>query len=358
MKIRREKVSGYEGVWFCEDGDSRLRAYIAVHNTSLGPALGGIRMWPFRNKREALQDVLRLAKAMTYKAAVSGLKLGGGKAVIIGDPLRQKSKSLFLAMGDFIDSLRGKYLAAEDSGIVPGDLDLIRKRTPFVTGASHRLGGSGNPSPATAQGIYLGIKAAVKELLDEETLTGLTCAVQGVGQVGSELAKLLVRDGCHLVVTDLVEKRARALKEKLKVRVVSTEEIYSVRADIFSPCALGGTINGQTIRQLKVKIVAGGANNQLANEKEHSELLARKNILYAPDFVINAGGLIRLYVREILKEKDVSRWLVKIYESLRRIFRESRKCRVTPLRIAYELARQQLRDGQIKKSKGRQATEV
>lgn len=278
---------------------SDLTAYLAVHNTNLGPALGGLRMRAYANDREAINDVLRLSRGMTYKNAMAGLPLGGGKAVIIGNPFTQKSESLMHEIGDAVESLEGKYITAEDSGTGEADMLAISSRTEFVVGLppEHLAGKDfgelgGNPSPLTALGVYRGIQAAVKHKLGRDTLSGLTASVQGVGAVGLETCKLLKQDGVKLIVTDVNEAQIKAAQAELgDVTVVSPDDIYTVAADIFVPSAMGGILNDKTIPLLKSVIVAGAANNQLL-VPYHDKILADRGVLYAPDYVINAGGVI------------------------------------------------------------------
>lgn len=278
---------------------SGLTAYLAVHNTNLGPALGGLRMRAYANDRESINDVLRLSRGMTYKNAMAGLPLGGGKAVIIGNPFTQKSESLMHEIGDAVESLEGKYITAEDSGTGEADMLAISSRTEFVVGLPPEyLAGKdfgelgGNPSPLTALGVYRGIQAAVKHKLGRDTLTGLTASVQGVGAVGLETCKLLKQDGVKLILTDVNEAQIRAAQAELgDVTVVPPDDIYTVAADIFVPSAMGGILNDKTIPLLKSVIVAGAANNQLL-APYHDKMLADRGVLYVPDYVINAGGVI------------------------------------------------------------------
>ena len=304
----------------CVDPDSGLRAFIAIHNTRLGPALGGIRMLPYVDEGKALKDVMDLARAMTYKAAAARLKLGGGKAVIIGNPFVEKTKALLKAMGKFVNQLKGRYIAAKDAGIAMADLVEIAMETKYVTGLPEEMGGSGDPSPWTALGIVEGIRASVEQKLKRSDLKGLCVAIQGVGAVGFELAELLHKEKVKLVISDTNPEALERVRRTFKAEVAAPEKIHSVVAEIFSPCALGGVINDGTIRELGASIVAGGANNQLSDEIKHDRELLKRGILYAPDYVINAGGLINIYVRDILKKKDPLPWIRKIREDLKEIF--------------------------------------
>lgn len=286
----------HEEVLFCFDKPSGLRAIIAIHNTCLGAALGGVRMWPYESEFAALVDVLRLSRGMTYKAAVSGLNLGGGKAVIIGDPRRQKTEHLLRRFGQFVHDLGGKYITAEDVGMTSRDMEFIRMSTPHVSGLPAHLGGSGNPSPFTAFGVYMGMKAAAKKVFGSDSLENKKIVVQGCGSVGQNLVSLLAKENARIWVTDIYEDKIKEVTaEHPSVQVSDPEDIYDMDMDIYAPCALGGTLNDLTIPRLKCTIVAGAANNQLLNEELHSLELMEKGIVYAPDFLINAGGLINVY---------------------------------------------------------------
>jgi len=284
----------HEQVVFCYDRDAGLRAIIAIHDTSLGPSLGGTRMWPYKTEEDALADVLRLSRGMTYKAAAAGLNLGGGKAVIIGDPQKDKNEMLFRAFGRFVEGLHGRYITAEDVGTDVRDMEWVRMETNWVTGISEALGGSGDPSPVTARGVYHGIKAATEHFFKTKSLKGLKVAIQGLGHVGYYLAEFLHKEKAQLFVTDIREDRVKKVVEAFGATAVHPDEIYAADADIFAPCALGAIINDKTVPQFKFKIIAGGANNQLAEESKHGKILKDKGILYVPDYVINAGGLINV----------------------------------------------------------------
>ena len=287
---------GHEQVVFCSNKELGLKAIIGIHNTTLGPALGGTRMWNYTSDQEALVDVLRLSRGMTYKAAVAGLNLGGGKAVIIGDSRTQKSEALFRAFGRFVEGLSGRYITAEDVGTNVKDMEYIMMETRHVTGVPIELGGSGDPSPVTAYGTYVGIKACINEVFGSDSLEGKSVIIQGAGgNVGKHLCKYLFDEGAVLYVNDIYEDKLKHLVDQYKAKVISNDEVFSTKADVLSPAALGGIINDDTIPKLKVKIVAGAANNQLGNEEKHGKMLKEKGILYAPDYVINAGGLINVY---------------------------------------------------------------
>jgi leucine dehydrogenase len=283
----------YEQVVFCQDKQSGLKAIIAIHDTTLGPALGGTRMWTYESEEAAIIDALRLAKGMTYKNAAAGLNLGGGKTVIIGDPRKDKSEELFRAFGRYIQGLNGRYITAEDVGTTVADMDLIHEETDYVTGISPAFGSSGNPSPVTAYGVYVGMKAAAKEAFGSDSLEGKVVAIQGVGNVAYTLCKYLHEEGAQLIVTDINKEAVQRAVEDFGARAVDPNEIYGVECDIYAPCALGATINDDTIPHLKAKVIAGSANNQLKDTR-HGDLIHEMGIVYAPDYVINAGGVINV----------------------------------------------------------------
>lgn len=315
----------HEQVVFCNDPNVGLKAIIAIHNTSLGPALGGTRMWNYKNEDEALIDVLRLSKGMTYKAAAAGLNLGGGKAVIIGDAKTQKSEGLFRAFGQFVNTLNGKYITAEDVGTNVQDMEHIYMETPWVTGIPKDFGGSGDPSPYTAHGVLMGIKASAQEKFGTAALKGMRISVQGLGNVGSNLVRYLNEEGALITVADIDMNRTKKVAEQFGAKAVSPEEILTVESDIFAPCALGAVVNDQTISKFKTKVIAGGANNVLA-EARHGDHLKEMGILYAPDYVINAGGLMNVFVelegyspeRAFEKTKRVFDNILKVYEIAKR----------------------------------------
>ncbi|WP_202962739.1 Glu/Leu/Phe/Val dehydrogenase dimerization domain-containing protein [Geoglobus acetivorans] len=312
----------FEQIVFFQDSHSGLKAIVVIHDTTLGPALGGTRMWNYRNEIEALRDVMRLARAMTFKAAAAGLNFGGGKGVIIGDPKRDKNEVLLRSYGRFVQSLGGRYITAEDAGTTLEDMRVLMSETEYVTGVNL------DPSPFTAYGVYCGIKACLEYVFGDGNVEGVHVAVQGVGKVGSELVKLLLENGAKVTVTDVDTERVKEAVNQ-GAEYVDPGKIYSVECDVFSPCALGGIINDSTIRRLRCSIVAGAANNQLENESM-GEMLSSLGILYAPDYIINAGGLITVAREyecarrcETLKEHEIYREVRKIGERLREIFRLS-----------------------------------
>lgn len=289
--LGRMETEGHELVAYFYDKATGLKAIIAVHSTKLGPALGGCRVWPYESEEAALEDVLRLSKGMTYKNAAMGLPLGGGKAVIIADPRKDKTPELFEAFGRAVDSLGGKYITAEDVGTAPEDLLAVRRATEHVVGLP---GASGDPSPVTAFGVFSGMKACLEEVFGSDHFTGRTVAVQGLGSVGINLCGYLHEAGAKLIVSDIRQDRVEEAVARFGAQAVEPDAIYDVECDVFAPCALGGVLNDDTIPRLKAKIVAGSANNQLAEDR-HGDLLKARGVLYAPDFVINGGGVINVY---------------------------------------------------------------
>ncbi len=293
MKARTIQMPGYERIASFCDTDTGLKACIAVHSTVLGPSMGGVRMHPYATEGEALKDVLQLSRAMTYKAAAAGLPVGGGKSVIIGDPARDKSPELWRAFGACLESFGGRYIAGEDMGTTPEDMDEIARATRHVMGRSASSGGLGDPAPHTARGVLAGIRAALKWRYGDGSLEGVRVAVQGVGAVGMNLAEALHRGGVQLVVGDPCEERAGEAVKRFSAEAVSPEDIHKTKCDLFAPCAMGGILNQQTIRELRCAVVAGSANNQLSSVAA-GDALAKRGILFAPDYVINAGGVIAI----------------------------------------------------------------
>ncbi|WP_440122230.1 Glu/Leu/Phe/Val family dehydrogenase [Tenacibaculum sp. Ill] len=329
----------HEQIVFCNDEDTGLKAIIGIHNTTLGPALGGTRMWQYKSEWEALNDVLRLSRGMTYKSAITGLNLGGGKAVIIGDAKTQKNDALMRKFGEFVNSLSGKYITAEDVGMETRDMDIIREVTPHVTGVSESIGGSGNPSPVTAYGVYMGMKAAAKYKFGTENLDGKKVLVQGVGHVGETLVKHITDEGAQVILNDINEARLEELSKKYGANVVLGNDIFGLDVDIYAPCALGATINDESIAQLKAKVIAGAANNQLANELKHGTMLREKGIAYAPDFLINAGGIINVYAEVVGYDKAESlKRTENIYNTTLDIFNLSEKENITTHQAAFNIA--------------------
>jgi leucine dehydrogenase len=337
--FKRLADSDHEQVLFCYEPSSGYRGIIAIHNTTLGPALGGTRFWNYRTDEEAFVDALRLSRGMTYKAATAGLNLGGGKAVIIGDPRTARREMLFRAHGRFVDTLKGRYITAEDVGTSVEDMDYVQMETDFVAGVA---GGSGDPSPVTAYGTYRGIKASARERFGSDSVAGLTVAVQGCGHVGYHLCRYLAEEGAKLVVTDIDEGRIGRVVGEFGAKAVTPDEIYDVAAPVFAPCALGAIINDETLPRLRFEIIAGAANNQLAEQRHGDELTAR-NILYAPDYVINAGGLINVYgeVKGWTADRSM-RKAGEIYETLMQLFELSKEQGIPTYLAADRLAERRI----------------
>lgn len=313
---------GHEEVIFFSEPSCNLKAIVAIHDTTLGPALGGTRMWPYQSEEEALEDVLRLSRGMTYKAAVSGLNLGGGKAVIIGDPKKDKSEALFRAYGRYLESLNGRYISAEDVNINVHDVDHIYTETNYVCGVDKAHGGSGNPAPYTALGVFRGIQASAFKTWGDRSLKDKVIGLQGVGSVGSELAQLITDDGGRILFTDINEENLERFKKDFpNAEYISPDAIYDANMDIYAPCALGATVNDDTIGRLKCKVVAGAANNQL-KEDRHGQELQDRGILYAPDYLINAGGLMNVSIEfEGWNDVKSRRMVDTIYDTTLRIFK-------------------------------------
>jgi leucine dehydrogenase len=331
----------HESIHYFQEPGSGLRAIIAIHSTALGPAAGGCRRWTYASDDVALTDVLRLSRGMTYKNAIAGLPFGGGKSVILAAERAPKSHELLEAFGRAVDSLNGRYITAEDVGISVDDMRIVRDRTPFVSGLPQNGGSAGgDPSPWTALGVFHGIEAAAAVRLCVESLAGITVAVQGVGHVGSHLCRLLHDAGASLIVADVNEENLRALRDQVPAEVVSPHDILLSKADVLAPCALGNVLNSESIPNIRAKVVAGAANNQLASADDGRQL-AERGILYAPDYVINAGGVISVaheYLGESTEER-VRGEVCKIPERLRHIFAEAESSARPTNAIADELAR-------------------
>ncbi|WP_243449979.1 Leu/Phe/Val dehydrogenase [Neobacillus terrae] len=323
-----QKINGHEQVVFCNDEATGLKAIIAIHSTQLGPALGGCRMLPYKSTEAALEDVLRLSRGMTYKCAASDVDFGGGKSVIIGDPTKDKSPELFRAFGQFVDSLNGRFYTGTDMGTSPEDFVHAMKETNCIVGVDEAYGGSGDSSVPTALGVIYGIQATNRAIWGSDSLAGRGYSIQGLGKVGLKVAEHLLDAGADLYVTDINLDAIERLSEKAKtmgasIKAVNSEEIYTVPADVFVPCALGGIINDDTIPLLKVTAIAGSANNQLL-ELRHGEMLQARGILYAPDYIVNAGGLIQ--VADELYSSNKERVLQKtraIYDTLTDVYRHA-----------------------------------
>ncbi|OAB75703.1 Glu/Leu/Phe/Val family dehydrogenase [Cochleicola gelatinilyticus] len=329
----------HEQIVFCNDKDTGLKAIIGIHNTVLGPALGGTRMWNYKSEWEALNDVLRLSRGMTFKSAITGLNLGGGKAVIIGDAKTQKTPELMLRFGEFVHSLGGKYITAEDVGMATEDMDLVRTVTPYVTGISESKGGAGNPSPITAYGVFMGMKAAAKYKFGSDILEDKVIYVEGIGNVGEALVENLTNEGAKVYISDINQERLEEVRDKYNVDIYGGSNLYAEEMDIYAPCALGATINDVSIRQIRAKVIAGAANNQLADEQKHGMLLRKKGIVYAPDFLINAGGIINVYAElENYDRKEIIRKTEHIYNTTLEILNNAEANDVTTHQAALDIA--------------------
>ncbi len=335
----------HDEVVFWHDAQAGLKAIVAIHDTTLGPALGGCRMWDYGSDDEALEDVLRLSRGMTYKAAMAGLNLGGGKSVVIGDPHKDKNEPLLCSLGRLVDSLGGRYIVAEDVGMSVDDMDIVRRETPYVAGVGER---GGDPSPATAWGVYNGIKAAVQHKLGRDDLAGVSVAVQGLGHVGANLCDCLARDRVRLIVTDIDEEAVGQATQRYGCTAVAPDEIYDADVDVFAPCALGGVLNDETIARIKAPIIAGSANNQLA-EARHGQSLVERGILYAPDYVINAGGLIYISYEVSYRGPYFDRDLAmahagRLYQTLCDLFRRAEQAGIPTNEMADRIAWERLQE--------------
>jgi leucine dehydrogenase len=342
---------GHEQVVFCYDQPTGLKAIIGIHNTVLGPACGGTRMWNYATEEEALTDVLRLSRGMTYKSAISGLNFGGGKAVIIGDVTKLKTEPFLRRFGKFVESLGGKYITAEDVNMKTRDMEIISIETKYVTGLPEVRGGGGDPSPVTAYGTYLGMKATAKKVFGSDSLTGKKIAVQGVGQVGMYLVEHLKKENADVYITDISQEKLKLVSDKFGAKVVGMDEIYDVNMDIYSPCALGATINDDSINRLKCKMIAGAANNQLADEKRHGYMLLDKGITYAPDFLINAGGIINVYEEYLgnYNRESAYRQAEDIYTTCLNILNVAENQKISSQDAAIQLAEKRIADiGKVK----------
>jgi leucine dehydrogenase len=335
---------GHEQLVFCHDSYSGVNAIIAIHNTTLGPALGGTRLWNYATHEEAIVDALRLSRGMTYKAAISGLNLGGGKAVLIGDASQIKSEGFFRRYGKFVNSLNGKYITAEDVNTSAQDMEYIALETQHVTGVPEYMGGSGDPSPFTAYGVLMGMKASAKKAWGSDSLSDKKVLVQGVGHVGQYLVEHLIKNGAQVFVTDINEAKLKETTVKYpQVVVVNPNTMWDTAIDIYAPCALGATVNTESIEQMKAVIIAGSANNQLKDEEMHGKMLLQKGIIYAPDFLINAGGLINVSAElDGYNAERVRGNVEKIYDRTRAIFSLSDQEKIHTQAAAIRLAEQRM----------------
>ncbi|MDZ4752172.1 MAG: Glu/Leu/Phe/Val dehydrogenase dimerization domain-containing protein [Flavobacteriales bacterium] len=333
----------HEQVVFCQDKATGLRAIIAVHNTVLGPAVGGTRMWNYATEGEALTDVLRLSRGMTYKSALAGLNIGGGKAVIIGDSRKDKNEALMRRFGRFVDSLGGKYITAEDVGISVKDMEYVKMETEHVVGLPDYMNGGGDPSPVTAYGTYMGMKASIKHQTGSDSLEGKKVVVQGVGHVGEYLVGYLTKENAKVYIADIYEDKLKSVTSKYKVEIISPDAVYTQDMDIYSPCALGATVNDDTLKLLKASIICGAANNQLANEEIQGTALLEKGILYAPDYLVNAGGIINCYWEIIGYNREAALSQAEnIYQTALNIFKMSSEQSIPTYLAANSLAEQRI----------------
>jgi leucine dehydrogenase len=333
----------HEQIVFCNDKDTGLKAIIGIHSTVLGPSLGGTRMWQYNSEFDALNDVLRLSRGMTFKAAITGLNLGGGKAVIIGDAKTQKTPELMLRFGEFVHSLGGKYITAEDVGMETKDMDLVRSVTPFVTGISESKGGAGNPSPITAYGVFMGMKAAAKFAFGSDVLEDKVVYVQGIGNVGEALVENLSNEGAKVIIDDINRDKLEIIRDTYGVEIYEGTNIYAEKMDIYAPCALGATINDSTVNTIQAKVIAGAANNQLADESIHGLMLQKKRIVYAPDFLINAGGIINVFAElENYGKQEIIRKTENIYNTTLEILNSAKNSGLTTNQAAMDIAQKRI----------------
>ncbi len=330
----------HEQLVVCHDQATGLKAIIGIHNTILGPALGGTRMWPYASEKEAITDVLRLSRGMSFKNSLAGLNLGGGKAVILGNP-KLKNEAFLRRFGRFIESLGGRYVTAEDVNMSTNDMEYIRMETKHVAGLPHIRGGSGDPSPITAFGTYMGMKAAAKKAFGSDSLLGKKIGVQGVGQVGKFLIEYLVKEGAEVLITDIFEDKLKQVAKSTGAIAVDPNLIYDLEMDIYAPCALGATINDDTIDRLKCRVIAGSANNQLKDEEKHGKLLIQKGIIYAPDFLINAGGVISVGAEYLggYQKEIVFKQTEKIYDTCLTILNKAENENIPAQQAAIEVAK-------------------
>jgi len=336
-------ANNHEQILFCNDNATGLKAIIAIHNTVLGPSLGGTRMWNYNNEMEALTDVLRLSRGMTYKSSVAGLNLGGGKAVIIGDSKKIKTEALLRRFGKFVNSLGGKYITAEDVAMTSRDMEIIKMETDHVSGLPENMGGSGDPSPVTAYGVYVSMKASAKEAFGSDSLSGKKVLVQGIGHVGETLVDYLTKEGAKVYINDISEDRIKSAVDKYKAEFAPADKMFDLDIDIYAPCALGATVNDETLSKLKCKVICGAANNQLADEKKHGDLVLSKGILYAPDFVVNSGGIINVYYElEGYNRERALAHAEKIYDTTWNIIQTAKAQNIPTYAAANKIAEQRI----------------
>ena len=346
--FKKIKNDNHEQIVFCNDDKIGLKAIIGIHNTVLGPAIGGTRMWDYISDEEALNDVINLSKAMSYKSSLAGLNAGGGKAVIIGDP-KIKSEKFIKRFGEFINDLNGKYWTAQDVNMTTQDIVWIKEKSKFVVGLPKEHGGLGDASSPTSLGVYMGIKSAVNHISGNDSLNNKNVLVQGVGNVGRKLVDHLLSENANVFVCEINSKNIDAIRDK-KVTIIDPENIYDSHYDIISPCALGGTINIDSLKKINCDIIAGAANNQLQNDNEVPEELNRKNILYIPDFLINAGGIISVYHEQIneINSKKVMEMTELIYDKVNDVIKHSEKNSLSTNSSAIQLAKDRIKENSKK----------
>ncbi len=341
----------HEQLAFCHDKETGLKAIIGIHNTVLGPAMGGTRMWNYTDEQAAIRDVLRLSRGMTFKNAIAGLNIGGGKAVIIGDAKKLKSEALMRRFGKFVESLGGIYWTAEDVNMSTRDMEHVNMETKYVTGLPISMGGSGDPSPVTAYGVYLGMKATAKKVYGTDDLSGKKIVVQGVGHVGTYLVERLVKENASVYISDIFDDKIKEVTDQYSVKVLGKDDVYGFDGDIYAPCALGATLNDQTIPDMKYKIVAGGANNQLDDELRNGRQLIEKGIVYAPDFLINSGGITNVYYEQQgnYNRDSVYAQTEQIYDVCLEVLDQAEKKNITSQEAAMNVAKKRIEDiGRIK----------
>lgn len=334
---------GHEQIVFCQDADSGLKAIIAVHNTVLGPALGGLRMWPYENEQKAITDVLRLSRGMSFKNAIAGLNLGGGKAVIIGNAREQKTEELLRTFAKFVENLNGKYITAEDVGMTARDMETISHETKHVAGLPPELGGLGDPSPFTAYSTYMGMKASAQAAWGSDSLSGKKIAIQGCGHVAYYLVELLSQENAQIFVCDIYEDRVKKVADAFSVQVVHPDEIYGIESDIYSPCALGATVNDETLSLLKSQIICGCANNQLKDEHIHGNLCLEKGIIYAPDFLVNSGGVTNVYAEVIGTSSEWAKTKIEqVYDQTLSVINQAKQSQTNAQQVAIQIAQKRI----------------
>ncbi len=335
----------HEQMVFCNDNATGLKAIICIHNTVLGPGLGGTRFYNYANETDAITDVLRLARGMSFKSSIAGLNLGGAKAVIMGDPNKLKSEAFFRKFGRFIENLNGKYITAEDVGTTIKDMEYIKMETDSVVGLSENRGGGGDPSPVTAFGVYMGMKASAKETWGSDSLSGKRIAVQGIGKVGEHLVSYLTKEGAKVYIADVNQESLARVSKEHKAEIVAKDSIYGLDVDIFAPCAMGAVLNTENINQLKVSIICGAANNQLADEVTHGQLISSKNINYAPDFLVNSGGIINVYSELVGYNREIAYAQTEnIYQQTLEIYRKAKEDKTTTHQAALTIAQKRIHD--------------